>query len=268
MVRTPHAEPRIPFRKIKSTRRRCAIGLHIFRCSIQHSVHMNHIARIVLFSILFCAGGCFHAQISVPADYGMTPSQIAHTWSRGYALPRNFRVHAQQLEANLYDVNLPQFSRHSAIQKSRTGCWAACVEMVTSYDGQTVDQNEAITRLHGKVADNGDDAGSVADIFNSLIGSGRSVYITNGVGNAFMQELLFDSPILISIRPQADREYGHVVVLAGMEFSFGPRGEAIVQQMKIFDPADGDEHDYGQDEIIRLRDQIGYAVQFRDYNRR
>lgn len=221
---------------------------------------MKRVARLSSsFVLLACGAGCT-CMIPTPGRYGMTRSQMEQTWSVAREVTRNSRVRASQYARNGYEVSLPSFRRYAVEQQGRDFCWAACIQMVSAYDGIRVEQRDVVERIKGKVSNDGNDAGSVMDIVEGLSGPWRSTFVSNGVSNWMVADLLADSPSLLGLRPPPGRDVGHVVVLTGAKFGYGPNGEKICYEFTVFDPADGQPYVMEAEELC---ERLGFVVSFR-----
>jgi hypothetical protein len=207
--------------------------------------------------------GC-QAQVPTASDYGMTREQMEQTPSYAIEYVRNARVTPRQYAPNGYDVSLPGFQEVAVAQEGRDWCWAACLQMVSRYNGTDVDQEDIVRKIRGHVRRDGRDAGSVMDMMRGLWGPWRTTFVSNGSNNWIVSDLLFDSPVLVSLRPGDGDSIGHVVVLTGAQYSYGPKGEKIAHEFEIYDPVDGAKRDASAE---TFRKRIDAVVHFRAYNR-
>ena len=146
-----------------------------------------------------------------------------------------------QLDANLYVTKSTGFDYFTASQRDIGYCWAAAVQMVLNYQDIPVDQEFIVRRIRG---DSPDVTGSLSDITNALSGTSLNIRGTPAILNvnpfgSYGLELVADVatnwPVIAGLKDEG-AAIGHVVVVAGVEFSMYVYGDVIIHKVLVFDP--------------------------------
>lgn len=218
--------------------------------------------KTVLNLLMACVlSGCA-STYKVAQDYGITRQEMVDDVAHLELPMVSPRVHLNRIGNNGYILQLREVDISAAQQKSPAGCWAACVEMALKYNGIQADQNQIIESIKGVVRNDGRDAGSVTDMIRSVYRPGCYINVTAPTAWEMAVNLIFDSPILLTLKPSRG-QVGHVVVVTGIEFSlmrtpFLP--DIVLHKIEYFDPGEGK---LLQKDASELRESVINLVQFR-----
>ncbi|MCP4367292.1 MAG: hypothetical protein GY797_04135 [Deltaproteobacteria bacterium] len=112
--------------------------------------------------------------------------------------------------------------------------------------------------IKGSVSDRR--TGSVKDIIRALSGPWSSAFVTNGNGNMMVQDVATSWPVIIGLRENRRNkdEIGHVFVLYGIYLSWGHQGQAVIDEVELYDPWPG--NGYTEMSAEELKSKIVFAV--------
>lgn len=144
----------------------------------------------------------------------------------------------------IFSVGIPtdRMAEVAAEQRGQNWCWAACVQMVLSTKGITVDQAEVVQRTYGALVDA---PGGGYDILGNLSGwfptrSGRTLLAASVVPGPMQHGLLYSylknqSPLILGVSyPGAS--IGHAVVVTAAVFKVSDTGLEL-REVIIRDPS-------------------------------
>jgi hypothetical protein len=125
-----------------------------------------------------------------------------------------------------------------AYQQASEWCWAACIQMVFSYWGHAVPQQEVVRQTWGSIVNMpGEPSQIVQDLNRQWIDErGRpfrsvgDVFSANGMTAA--QDLARDMPLIIG-------SMGHAMVLTAVSYNRAPNGQGQVTVAMVRDPWPG-----------------------------
>ena len=146
-----------------------------------------------------------------------------------------------QRDANLYVTESTEFDYFTASQRDIGYCWAAAVQMVLNYQNIPVDQEFIVRQIRG---DSPDRTGSLSDITNALSGTSLNILGTPAIlyvnpfgyyGSELVADVATNWPVIAGLKDEG-AAIGHVVVVAGVEFSMYVYGDVIIHKVLVFDP--------------------------------
>lgn len=143
--------------------------------------------------------------------------------------------------AEFVGIRKEDFDSHYRPQVGPMWCWASCAEMVLSFQGIKLPQDEIVTRIKGfKVNAGGNPMEMIAStngIFQDT--SGRDIVVSGQfVMGAPLPTVLYNhlkrkKPVVLTY--QAGPLFGHAVVLTGIDASTGG-GQVRITKFYVFDP--------------------------------
>ena len=142
-----------------------------------------------------------------------------------------------RLNKNLYVTKSTGFDYFTASQQDIGYCWAAAVQMVLKYQNILVDQEFIVRRIRG---DSPDVTGSLSDITNALSnihGTPAILYVNpfGSYGYELVVDVADNRPVIVGMKDEG-ATIGHVVVVAGVEFSMYLNGYVLIHKVLVFDP--------------------------------
>src|SRR5262249_13570580 len=161
---------------------------------------------------------------------------------------------------NLHEARLPSVVKHAEKQEGIDYCWAACLAGVLNYHGSHVSQEQIMDRIKGKVREDGSNAGSVLDMMAGRSGVPSFRFLGTADGNMMWQDVLANCPVILGLAPPDGESLGHVILLVGIRFSLGQRGEVILHELEVFDPANGGT---SWEDATDMRPKITFSLHYR-----
>jgi ABC-type bacteriocin/lantibiotic exporter with double-glycine peptidase domain len=122
-----------------------------------------------------------------------------------------------------------------AIQEHSKWCWAACIEMVFTYWGHPIDQEEIVQRTWGRIVDMPAQPYQIIAALNrSWIDRDGNRFRSSGdvfsaTGATAAQDLARDMPLIVG-------SFGHAMVLTAIAYNRAPNSQGQVTGAMVRDP--------------------------------
>lgn len=148
---------------------------------------------------------------------------------------------ASYASADLVGISKEEFLPHYAKQKDPLWCWAASTQMILSYQGAKVPQEEVVLRVKGALSSS---AGSIAEMIaaaNGVFSSRGKEVVVSGqyvhgapLATVLYNQLSHKRPVILNYIASGSN-IGHAVVVTAIDASIS-NGELMVSGLYVFDP--------------------------------
>lgn len=144
-------------------------------------------------------------------------------------------------QAEFVGISKDDFKTHYRAQKDPLWCWASSAEMALSYQGVKLPQEMIVLRVKGAIVGGtgnpGEMIASTNGIFTDINGK-KSVVSGQLVLGAPLTTVLYNQlkqkkPVILTY--QASAQFGHAVVLTGIDATVGDSGVQVLK-FYVFDP--------------------------------
>ncbi|MFZ4455418.1 MAG: papain-like cysteine protease family protein [Bacteroidales bacterium] len=144
--------------------------------------------------------------------------------------------------AQMVGIKKIEFQKHYRFQKDAMWCWATSAEMVLSYEGILLKQEEIVRHIKGGVYSM---TGSIFDMIrvtncilkdsmeNNTILSGQYI-IGAPYPNVLFNQLKNKRPVILNYN--SGHAIGHAIVLTGIDYVKNPDNTITITKCYIFDP--------------------------------
>jgi len=144
--------------------------------------------------------------------------------------------------AEFIGVPKDEFKKHYRSQKESMWCWASSAEMVLSYQGINLPQDEIVKRVKGILVNQGGTPVEMVASTNAILkdtNNNNAVISGQYVIGAPLPTVLYNQlkqkkPIILTY--QSSPQFGHAVVLTGAEVRIDPALGVLVDKLYVFDP--------------------------------
>jgi ABC-type bacteriocin/lantibiotic exporter with double-glycine peptidase domain len=146
-------------------------------------------------------------------------------------------------------VEVNDFKRYEAKQKTPVWCWAACIQMVINQHEIELSQDDVVRNVKGKIAFDTASAEEIKDFLNGWksFESPQKRWATNcdykagapDPNRMFRQLGISQRPLIVSLKTEEDEDVEHVVALFKTEYIVGDDIELVT----VYDPYTGQEED-------------------------
>lgn len=143
--------------------------------------------------------------------------------------------------ADFIGISNEEFIQHYTPQHDPLWCWAASTQMVLSYQGVKVPQEQIVLRVKGALYSN---TGSITDMINAANGlfevDGSNTVVSGQyihgapLATVLYNQLSHKRPIILNYIQQGSN-IGHAIVVTGIEASIKSQ-QLLVSKIYIFDP--------------------------------